>query len=70
MYEKHLDNPAISPNNPFLPSPKKRPRPPRKLKTVRCSLCGKQCSMKTAHLHQAEWIGDECCWDERLRASE
>lgn len=35
-----------------------------------CSCCHKPISTKTAHLHQGEWIGDECCWDERLRASE
>lgn len=37
---------------------------------VVCSLCGNMCGAKTAHLHSEEWIGDECCWDERLRASE
>jgi hypothetical protein len=38
--------------------------------TVRCSLCNQDAPAKTAHLHQGLWIGDECCWDERLRASE
>ena len=38
--------------------------------TVPCSICGNHCLKKTAHLHQGKWIGDECCWDERLRASE
>ena len=39
-------------------------------KTVACSLCGNPCDAGKAHLHQGKWIGDECCWDERLRASE
>lgn len=38
--------------------------------TVTCSLCSKPCKERTAHVHQDEWIGDECCWDERLRATE
>jgi hypothetical protein len=37
---------------------------------VRCSVCGAACAAQTAHLHQGKWIGDECCWDERLRSSE
>jgi hypothetical protein len=35
-----------------------------------CSLCGKPCDAGKAHLHQGRLIGDECCWDERLKASE
>ena len=35
-----------------------------------CSLCHKECIARLAHLHQDEWIGDECCWDERLRMTE
>lgn len=38
--------------------------------TVECSLCGRQVPSGTAHLHQDEYIGEECCWDERLRSSE
>lgn len=38
--------------------------------TVTCSICRKECAAKMAHIHQEQWIGDECCWDERLRASE
>lgn len=37
---------------------------------VKCSLCNRDTSAKTAHVHQGEWIGDDCCWDERLRSSE
>lgn len=37
---------------------------------VICSVCLSPCKASTAHLHQGRWIGDECCWDERLRASE
>ena len=39
-------------------------------KTVECSLCGKPCSAMKARLHQGKWVGDECCWDDRLKASE
>ena len=39
-------------------------------KMVACSLCGKSCAAMKAHLHQGKLIGDECCWDERLKASE
>jgi hypothetical protein len=72
MYEKHLDNPAISPNNPLLHGKPNRKR--KEPKTVRCVICGQQCLLKNAHLHSGddgdEWIGDECCWDDRLHASE
>ena len=37
--------------------------------TVTCTLCHGPAPARLAHLHQGEWIGDEC-WDERLRASE
>lgn len=39
-------------------------------KAATCSLCGNPCDARKAHLHQGRLIGDECCWDERLRASE
>ena len=35
-----------------------------------CSACGKPCDARKAHLHRGKLVGDECCWDERLRASE
>lgn len=38
--------------------------------TVICALCHKPCKSEMAHLHQNDWIGDECCWDDRLHASE
>jgi len=38
--------------------------------TVICKLCKKTVPAATAHLHQGEYIGDECCWDERLRSTE
>lgn len=41
-----------------------------KLPAVRCNLCHKLAQTNTAHLHQNHYIGDECCWDEQLRASE
>lgn len=34
---------------------------------VRCKLCGEQVDGDTAHLHGEGYVGDECCWDERLR---
>lgn len=37
---------------------------------VRCQFCGKDAPARTAHRHGNGWVGDECCWDERLRASE
>lgn len=37
---------------------------------ILCSLCRQMARKQTAHLHQRQYIGDECCWDERLRASE
>lgn len=38
--------------------------------TVLCRFCQRQCSARTAHLYQGGWVGDECCWDGRLRSSE
>ena len=38
--------------------------------TVVCSICHKEIDAMTAHSHQNEWIGNDCCWDERLKASE
>lgn len=40
------------------------------LETFLCSMCGKPCNPGTAHMHQGDFIGDECCWDERLRCTE
>ena len=37
---------------------------------VACKFCGKQVPEKTAHRHEDGWVGDGCCWDERLRSSE
>ena len=37
---------------------------------VRCGLCGRAVPASTAHLHDEDYVGDECCWDERLRSSE
>jgi hypothetical protein len=39
-------------------------------KTVMCKFCYKEALAETAHLHDGQWVGDECCWDERLRSSE
>jgi len=37
--------------------------------TTTCKFCRKETPVKTAHLHQGEYVG-ECCWDERLRVTE
>jgi hypothetical protein len=37
--------------------------------TVLCRFCQRQCLARTAHLYQGGWVGDDCCWDERLRSS-
>jgi hypothetical protein len=38
--------------------------------TVTCVLCGNDAAAEAAHLHQGQWIGDDCCWDERLKSTE
>lgn len=40
------------------------------LDTVRCSLCHRLALAETAHLHHKAWVGDTCCWDERLRSGD
>jgi hypothetical protein len=35
-----------------------------------CSICHQPCLLRTVHLHRDEYIGDVCCWDDRLKASE
>lgn len=40
------------------------------IELAQCSLCNRPIPAITAHLHQRKLIGDYCCWDERLRASE
>ena len=40
------------------------------LELVMCELCKSMVPRVTAHMHQNGWIGDECCWDERLRTTE
>lgn len=37
---------------------------------VTCKFCGKPAEASTAHLHDGQYVGDECCWDERLRTTE
>jgi hypothetical protein len=37
---------------------------------VECSVCGKPCDFRTAHLHTNKFIGADCCWDDRLKSSE
>lgn len=38
--------------------------------TVECSSCHKPVPRRTAHLQREKYVGDECCWDERLRTTE
>lgn len=37
---------------------------------VDCKFCHLQVPVSTAHWHNGNWVGDECCWDERLRSTE
>ena len=37
---------------------------------VQCKFCGADILEVTAHFHQGEWIGDECCWDDSLAERE
>lgn len=39
-------------------------------RTVTCKFCNQPCDATAAHLHDGSWVGDECCWDERLRSTE
>jgi hypothetical protein len=39
-------------------------------RTVACSLCGRPCAAMRAHHYRGKWVGDECCWDDGMRASE
>jgi hypothetical protein len=34
--------------------------------TVVCAMCGSHVSAGTAHPHDGRWIGDKCCWNERM----
>ncbi|QOX80800.1 hypothetical protein FY034_17400 (plasmid) [Trichlorobacter lovleyi] len=35
-----------------------------------CAICGEKIVAKTAHQHNGGYVGTECCWVERLRATE
>lgn len=35
-----------------------------------CKFCFQPVLADTAHRHDGGWVGDCCCWDERLRATE
>ena len=37
---------------------------------VTCKLCHEEAVAKWAHAHDGSYVGDECCWDERLRSTE
>ncbi|WP_030570048.1 hypothetical protein [Streptomyces aureocirculatus] len=34
-----------------------------------CKFCRGKILLATAHLHDNGYVGDTCCWDERLRAT-
>jgi hypothetical protein len=38
--------------------------------TVDCKFCHATVPVKTAHAHEGGFVGDACCWDERLRTTE
>ena len=38
--------------------------------TVVCQCCEKDTPSATAHRYQGGYVGENCCWDERLRSSE
>lgn len=42
------------------------------LAVVTCVFCRQPAPRITAHWHSEAdgWVGDECCWDERLRATQ
>ncbi len=42
---------------------------PEEVITVACKFCRNDVPAITAHQHQGAWVGDACCWDERLRAT-
>jgi hypothetical protein len=35
-----------------------------------CMFCRQNVLLATAHRHTGGWIGDACCWDERLRSTQ
>lgn len=37
---------------------------------VRCCMCGELVLKSIAHRHRDRWVGDECCWDDRLKVTE
>ncbi|MCP9209557.1 hypothetical protein [Streptomyces cucumeris] len=37
---------------------------------VECKFCRNSVPAQTAHRHDGNWVGDECCWDDRLRMTE
>jgi hypothetical protein len=36
----------------------------------RCKFCKDEVLLETAHRHDGGWVGESCCWDERLRMTE
>jgi hypothetical protein len=47
-----------------------REEDPDEVPTVTCKFCGDEARADKAHRHSGGWVGDECCWDERLRCTE
>jgi hypothetical protein len=40
------------------------------IELVECKFCHQPTPAHTAHRHEYGWVGDDCCWDERLRSSQ
>lgn len=38
--------------------------------TVECAGCGRNVQRSTARVHENNWIGSDCCWDESTRSAE
>jgi hypothetical protein len=50
-----------------LPASSENPEKKNFPDLVNCKFCGGEVPLATAHRHGKGWVGDECCWDERLR---
>lgn len=40
------------------------------IELVDCRFCHQPTPAHTAHSYQGGWVGDDCCWEERLRSSQ
>ena len=66
-----MDEQVVSTPQTIDPNPLTTLRTPRDhSETVCCKFCQRQVPAHMAHWHDDGYVGDACCWDERLRASE